>query len=329
MIVTVTPNPAIDLTYQVDTFLAGESLRVDRAGMRAGGKGVNVARVVAGFGEPVLAIATAGGASGREFADDLRASGIAHRLVPVTAATRRTVAILDRATGSTTILNERGGALSDAECDALAAAAREALLGYPRDEPARGEPARGDRVFDDRRRGRPGCLVVSGSLPPGMPDTFCADLVRFAHEAGVPAVVDAVGPALLAAASAGADVVKPNSAELSLTTGVTDPIDGARILLEHGARLALVSLGADGMLAVTSEKALHARLPRPLEGNPTGAGDAAVAAVAVHLAHGDDDLLAMLERATAWSAAAVLRPLAGEIADDAAELQHLVTTTDA
>jgi fructose-1-phosphate kinase PfkB-like protein len=162
-----------------------------------------------------------------------------------------------------------------------------------------------------------------------MPDTFCADLVRFAHEAGVPAVVDAVGAALLAAASAGADVVKPTSAELSLTTGVTAPIAGARILLEHGAGLALVSLGADGMLAVTPEKALHARLPQPLEGNPTGAGDAAVAAVAVHLAQGDEDLIAMLERATAWSAAAVLRPLAGEIADDAAELQHLVTTTDA
>lgn len=324
MIVTVTPNPAIDLTYHVDAFRAGESLRVDGAGMRAGGKGVNVARVVAGFGEPVLAIATAGGASGREFADDLQSSGIAHRLVPVTSSTRRTVAILDRASGATTILNERGGALSDAECDALAAAAREALLGY-----RRGEPGHDDRVLDDRYGDRPACLVVSGSLPPGMPDTFCADLVRFAHEAGVPAVVDAVGAALLAAASAGADVVKPNSAELSLTTGVTDPIAGARILLEHGAGLALVSLGADGMLAVTPEKALHARLPRPLEGNPTGAGDAAVAAVAVHLAQGDEDLLAMLERATAWSAAAVLRPLAGEIADGAAQLQHLVTTTDA
>jgi hexose kinase, 1-phosphofructokinase family len=304
MIVTVTPNPAVDLTYHVDAFLPGETLRVDGAASRAGGKGVNVARVARQMGERVVVLATAGGATGSEFADDLTASGLDHRLTAVAGPTRRTVAIVDRASGATTIMNERGATLAAAECDAFASTVRDALA-----------QAR--------------CLVVSGSLPPGAPDTFCAELVRHAHRAGVPTVIDAVGPALVAAARAGADVIKPNRAELFETTGITDPVAGARTLLEHGAGVALVSLGGEGMLAVTRARALHARLPQPLHGNPTGAGDAAVAAAAVGLSRGDDDLRSLLVRATAWSAAAVLRPVAGEIADDVTELERLIDVVDA
>jgi fructose-1-phosphate kinase PfkB-like protein len=78
----------------------------------------------------------------------------------------------------------------------------------------------------------------------------------------------------------------------------------------------LLSLGADGMLAVTASEVLHARLDAPLAGNPTGAGDAGVAACAVLYADGIRDPETILRRATAWSAAAVLMPLAGEISDD-------------
>ncbi|MFP3380410.1 PfkB family carbohydrate kinase, partial [Bacillus sp. SIMBA_069] len=108
-------------------------------------------------------------------------------------------------------------------------------------------------------------------------------------------LIDAVGPALLLAVEAGADVVKPNRRELAETTGEDDPVEGARRLLDRGARLVLVSLGADGLLAVPRTGApLHARLPEPLTGNATGAGDAAVAAVATLLAAGNDDPGALL-----------------------------------
>ena len=304
MIVTVTPNPALDLTYHVDAFEAGESLRVDGALVRAGGKGVNVARVARQAGERSLAIAAVGGATGREFTDELTASGLENVLVRASGATRRSVAIVDRSTGETTIMNERGAAVTAADRAGLTSAVRTSLA--------------------DAR-----CLVVSGSLPPGMPNTFCADLVRAAHDTGIPIVVDAVEEALVAAARAGADVVKPNRAELRATTGLTDPIAGARVLLDHGALLALVSLGADGMLAVTPHGALHARMPRPLDGNPTGAGDAAVAAVAVSISRGDHDIRDQLVRATAWSASAVLRPAAGELADNFRELEQLVDVVDA
>ncbi|WP_166849027.1 1-phosphofructokinase family hexose kinase [Isoptericola sp. BMS4] len=315
MIVTVTPNPAVDVTYVVPALTSGTSLRVDAPGIRAGGKGVNVARVLRQDGHDALAVVTAGGTAGRDLVADLDASGLPYRAVPVGAETRRSVAIVDRAAGDTTILNEHGTALAPGELAGLHAAVAASLDGAT-------------------------CLVASGSLPPGAPAAFYGDLVRRAHEAGVPALVDAVGEPLLAACAAGADLVKPNRDELAATTGTSDPAVGARALLDAGARHVVVTLGGEGMLAVRAERpdaVVRARLrdgAGPLKGNPTGAGDAAVAAAAVTLsaasgAPGPDDigdtagdaaLRALLRRAVAWSAAAVLAPLAGELAPGYREL---------
>ena len=107
--------------------------------------------------------------------------------------------------------------------------------------------------------------------------------------------------------------------ELPRPRQLADPLDGARELLRRGAELVLLSQGADGMLAISASATgpdlhvLHARLDRVLAGNPTGAGDAAVAAGAVLMDAGIHDPEQILRRATAWSAAAVLMPLAGEI----------------
>jgi 1-phosphofructokinase family hexose kinase len=303
MIVTVTPNPAVDMTYHVDSFDQGETLRVSTGSLRAGGKGVNVARVIRQTRGDALAVTTAGGDTGRELAGDLAASGLDHRLVGVEAPTRRSIAIVDAQHRTTTIMNEHGSALTSEERAALMAAVDASLDGAS-------------------------CLVGSGSLPPGMPDTFYADLVRLGHERQLPVVIDAVGTALLRAAEAGADVVKPNRAELGATTGTDDPIEGALRLIEAGAGMVFVSLGEEGMLAVDANRdapPLRAFLPRALDGNPTGAGDAAVAAVSVALAGHGQPLEAMLRRATAWSAAAVLMPVAGSIADNYRELEQLLT----
>lgn len=291
MILTVTPNPALDLTCRVDRLTVGGTHRADAASVRAGGKGLNVARVVHSQGVSVLAVSTAGGRSGVELAAELGASGVPHRLVPVTGTTRQSIAIVDDEQGDATIINERGVNPTDAEWAELFGEVVDALPGA--------------RV-----------LVVSGSLPPGAPETLIPLLIGTARDAGVPAVVDTSGPAMLHAADAGASVLKPNRAELVEATGLPDPVAGARTLIERGAELILVSLGADGMLAVTAADVLHARLDAPLAGNPTGAGDAAVAACSVLLADGVRDPETILRRATAWSAAAVLMPLAGEISED-------------
>lgn len=297
MILTVTPNPALDVTYEVDALVPGASLRVDAPRARAGGKGVNVARVLRQAGAEATAILTAGGPVGQEVVDDLEASGLPHLAVAVSGGTRRSVAIVDRAAGDTTILNEHGHALDPVELAALFTTVRAALP-------------------------RATCVVASGSLPPGAPDELYADVVRDARSVGTPAVIDATGTALLAACAAGADLVKPNREELVATTGVDDPVRGARRLLDAGARRVVVTLGAEGLLALDAadpDRVFRARLPRPLRGNPTGAGDAAVAAAALGLAEGLP-FPELLRRAVAWSAAAVLAPQAGELTPGYAEL---------
>ena len=296
MILTVTPNPALDLTWHVDRLTVGETHRADAGAARAGGKGLNVARVAHAQGADVVAIATVGGRSGIEFAAELGASGVPHALIEVAAATRQSVAIVDEQLGDTTVVNERGINPADAEWAAL--------LG---------------EVVDRLPAAR--VLVISGSLPPGAPETLLPILIGTGRDAGVPVIVDTSGPALLRAADAGASVLKPNAAELAEATGIADPVEGARSLIERGVELVLLSLGADGMLAVTASDIVHARLDQPLAGNPTGAGDAGVAACAVLYAEGVRDPATVLRRATAWSAAAVLMPLAGEISPAWTELE--------
>jgi len=302
VILTVTPNPALDLTYRVPRLQPGETHRAAAPAVRAGGKGLNVARVLAQTGTAAFILTTAGGPPGLRLADDLEASHLPSELVPVEAPTRSSVAVVDESTGETTVINETGGVLSAAEWMALHDAVDRLVV-----------PAT--------------CVVGSGSLPPDAPDDVYARVVAAAASRGLPSVIDAVGTPLVLAAEAGASVVKPNRRELTDTTGHDDPVAGARVLLDAGAGLVVVSLGAEGMLAVPRDGApVHARLGSPLTGNATGAGDAAVAAMASLLAVGVTDPSTLVRRATAWSAAAVLAPLAGELAPGFREFEERIET---
>lgn len=304
MILTVTPRPALDLTWHVDALTTGAMHRAPTGAGRAGGKGLNVARVLHGQGHDVLALTTVGGSVGAEFASELEAARIPHRLIPVSAPTRRSIAIVDDTRGEATVVNEIGAPLDPVEAAMLATTAA-----------ALGRTAQ--------------AVAISGSLAPGFGPEQLGALVGELVRAGAPVVVDTSGPGLLAAARAGASALKPNHEELEDATGESDPLEGARSLLELGARLVVVSLGRDGLLVVDRPHVpLHARLSRPLHGNPTGAGDAAVAAITTLLATGtspeDDATGARVElarRATAWSAAAVLMPYAGELSPDHAALE--------
>jgi 1-phosphofructokinase family hexose kinase len=301
MILTVTPNPALDLTWEIDRIEIGGTHRADAGAVRAGGKGLNVARVLHAEGFDARAISTAGGATGAELRQDLVASGVPHVLLPVAADTRRSVAWVDRSLGDTTIVNERGVSPTREEWAEFVAAVHE------------------DAVAAS-------VLVISGSFPPGAPHGLLEALIVAAGER--PVIVDTSGPLLLAAADAGVALLKPNREELAEATGIDDPIDGARELLRRGAGLVLLSLGADGMLAITADRVWKAQLPAPLAGNPTGAGDAAVAAAASLLAEGVRDPELILRRATAWSAAAVLMPLAGEISPRHPQLSDELVLTE-
>lgn len=391
MILTVTLNAALDVTYEVGTLERGGSHRVQTVRERAGGKGINVARVAHALGCEVTATGLVGGLVGELIRDDLRRSGVVHDFVTVSGTSRRTLTVVETESGEATVLNEAGPQVGEEEWraflehfTALAASAS--------------------------------VVVLSGSLPPGVPPDAYAELVR---RAPGQVVLDADGAALTEGIRGRPDVVKPNADELARATAWTDaerpvaewaeqlrdteasppgveqaeglrrrkersaaewvrrPRDvegppvfeqeqglrrgrerpvagrpeelripeakavagrpeessaggraegpvGAEVravvgraweLRSAGAGAVLVSLGAGGMVAVTADGVWRAVPPGAVVGNPTGAGDAAVAATAraLLLGHPWDELL---RDAVALSAAAVAAPVAGDFDPD-------------
>ncbi|WP_037932467.1 PfkB family carbohydrate kinase, partial [Streptomyces sp. SPB78] len=138
-----------------------------------------------------------------------------------------------------------------------------------------------------------------------------ATLVREARAAGVPVVLDTSGEALRRGVAARPDILKPNEDELAQLTGSREPARAARDARRRGAGAVVASLGERGLLAATPLTTWRAALPRPLPGNPTGAGDAVVAALLAGLADAEP-WPARLAHATALAAAAVASPVAGE-----------------
>lgn len=299
MILTITPNPAVDETYTLDHLEVGETNRAPAPVRMAGGKGLNVARVIHSQQVPVVALAPVGGPNGQVFAAELTAAGVPHVLVPVSPETRRSFALVEQKTGRTTVVNEFGSALSCSEWDAIRAQIITLL-------------DQGITV-----------LAASGSLPEGGDVDFYPWCVREARLRGIPSIIDASGPTLLAAARAGATVLKPNHHELAEATGTDSLPEGAGVLLTAGAQHVYASAGEEGLFhfsAGSPGRWESARLPRPLIGNPTGAGDSVVAAIAVGLDRNEDHASQILPRAAAWSASTVLMRTAGQLHASHAQL---------
>jgi tagatose 6-phosphate kinase len=320
MILTVTLNTALDLTHHVPQLVPHTSHRVTAVTERPGGKGLNVARVLAALGHETVITGFAGGPTGEVLRGllaaeaakvaDAGAAGAAagagaaeagrrtptDALVPISGNTRRTLAIVDGSTGDTTQLNEPGPAVSPAEWDAFLASYGQLLGGAS-------------------------AVALCGSLPPGIHVGAYADLIRLARTAGVPVLLDTSGEPLLRGIAARPDLIKPNLEELAQLTGSRDPLTATADARRRGAQTVIASLGPDGMLAATESGTWQAHPPDLIRGNPTGAGDSAVAALLAGLVENLPwpDRLA---RAVALSAATVAAPAAGEF--DAATYASLL-----
>jgi 1-phosphofructokinase len=311
MIVTLTPNPSLDRTLELDHLVRGAVNRASGGRVDAGGKGVNVSRALAAHGIATTAVAPMGGADGARLADLLAGSGIQVRPVPVSGGVRTNITVAEP-DGTTTKLNEPGPRLTPAEVAALRRAVLDAAS--------------------------PGCWVVCcGSLPGGVDATFFADLIAPLHERGARVAVDTSGAALRAVllpTRAGSthstgpmpDLIKPNHEELAEAVGhplptLGDVVDAAQELRARGVSTVLASLGGDGAVLVDAAGATHAeaRVERPR--STVGAGDALLtgflsryAEPAGHPAAGSAVLDAAhpaheaLVAALAWGAAATCLP---------------------
>ncbi|MEV0261522.1 1-phosphofructokinase family hexose kinase [Streptomyces sp. NPDC050617] len=323
MILTVTLNAALDITYRVPRLRRHASHRVTDVVERPGGKGLNVARVLAALGHDTVVTGFAGGITGEALRAHLRNGGngeietpgagadrpatdavngtngtngtgrpaaargtLTDALVPIAGTTRRTIGVVDAATGDTTQLNEAGPTITPAEWAAFTGTFATLLADAS-------------------------AVALCGSLPPGVPVGAYAGLVRQARAAGVPVLLDTSGEPLHRGIAARPDLVKPNAAELAELTGSTEPLRAAGDARRRGAGAVVASLGAEGMLAVTPEGAWRAAPPQRIAGNPTGAGDSAVAGL---LSAWAEDLPwpDRLARAVALSAATVQAPTAGD-----------------
>ena len=300
MILVVALNPALDITHHVDGVEWAGVNRPSTVHASPGGKGLNVARILRALGADVYLVGLAGGHTGDVLAAELSAAGVSAAFTRIAGETRRTFAVVDTLREETAIFNEPGPVVGGVEYAAFL-----------------------DRYAEALRASS--AVVLSGSLPPGLPAGTYAGLITMAAEAGVPALLDASGDALLVGAAAGPAIVKPNAAELLAALGRTGPPAGSRDripvdvladiameLRDRGADAVVVTLGADGLLAVTGEGTWLARSAQ-VSGNPTGAGDAVAAGLAHGLVQGYP-WAGRLSHAAALGAAAVAAPVAGQIA---------------
>ncbi|MFI7603448.1 1-phosphofructokinase family hexose kinase [Actinoplanes sp. NPDC049681] len=299
MILTVTLNPALDVTYTVDAVSTNATHRVRHVESQPGGKGVNVARILHAAEEPVLATGLLGGVTGALVTALLDAAGVPVSFVRIQGETRRTVAVIDA--GEATGFLEPGPAVTAAEWERFVEH-YEALVRVAR------------------------VVVLSGSLPIGVPPDAYAVLIRTANAHRVRTILDTGGEALRHGISARPDIARPYGEDIAglLSAGATpapeagagyDDIGPARQALRLGAHAVVVSQGPHCLLALTGDQAWRVVSPEHITGNVTGAGDACVAALARALQAGTP-WPAPLADAVAMSAAAVAAPVAGVIDQD-------------
>lgn len=304
----MTLNLALDVTYVSESFQVGEANRAESAHTQAGGKGVNVARLLHGLGYPVMVAGFTGGLVGQEIEASLAGAGLPHHLTACAGSSRRTFTAVGTAHGSATCYSEPGPEVSGREW-------AEFLNGYA-------------GLLDGAH-----VVVLSGSLPPGLPVDAYRHLTALARARGLPVFVDGPAVVLRAALPARPTLAKPNehelaaSANLAVPVTIGDAVEAARGLVAEGAERVVVSLGPRGLLGVCGEAAVLA-VPPTVSGNPTGAGDAVVAAL-VHESFSGSSWTQTLRQAAAMSAAAVRQHVAGVVDPaDVAELFACVEVHD-
>jgi tagatose 6-phosphate kinase len=266
MLLCVGLTPTVQRTMFFDRFAVGAVNRARETLVTASGKGVNVARVTTLLGEPARLIQILGGDSGRWVAQTLDAEEVPHHTVWADDdAPTRTCTTLLAADGPTTELVEEARSVEPHDVSLLLAACRTALLEAK-------------------------AVCLSGSLPPGVPPTFYAEVARAAMEVGVPVIADAQKAPLAEVLKQRPFLVKPNREEAAATLGFPltgDPLADARTairsLTNAGARWALVSMGSAGsLLGGDGEDALWRVTPPRVDAvNPIGSGDSLAAGTLV------------------------------------------------
>jgi len=286
-IVTLTINPAIDVSTSVTKLAPFTKMRCAPAHRDPGGGGINVARVLKRLGIDAIAIYPAGGATGQLLADLVEREGVRSIVIPTLNDTREDITIFDETTREQFRFVFPGAPLSDLEWQACLGAL------------ARVDPP-------------PAFVVASGSLPAGVPPDFYGRVVQ-AAKAHSKVIVETAGPFLMAALEAGVYLIKPNLREFQELAGITATDEaalveaGRRLLVRYPIEVIALSVGPDGAILITRDLALRANgLPiEPI--SVSGAGDSFLGAMVWSLVNSDSVAVA-LRFGVAGGSAALLNP---------------------
>lgn len=286
MIYTITLNPALDRTLWVKHIHADDSNRIEREERFAGGKGIDVSKVLATLGLTSRALGFVGGFTGEELEGLLLKEGIPFDFIRISGEIRTNIIINDMSAGTQTVLSAQGPEIRPYK-----------LM---------------DMIHKIEKIERPEFIIISGSLPTGVHPEIYRRIIEVARNRGAKAVLDTDGDALKIGIHACPDIIKPNVYELARLTerelnSMDDIISAARSIKEKGVKIVLVSMGAKGMLLV-SENERHVAVPPKVDvKNTIGAGDASVAGFVYGLSLGKG-LKESLTYAVAAGTATTLMP---------------------
>lgn len=286
-VVTLTINPALDVSTSVGKMVPFSKMRCAPAQRDPGGGGINVARVLKRLGIDAVAIYPAGGATGQLLVTLVEREGVPGLVIPVSNDTREDLTIFDETSREQFRLVFPGASLGESEWQACLAAL------------ARVDPA-------------PTYVIASGSLPAGVPRDFYGKVV-LASKARSRVIVDTAGPFLMPALEAGVYLIKPNLREFQELAGISSADEaalvqaGRRLLDLYPIEVIALSMGSEGAILITRDRVLRANgLPiDPI--SVSGAGDSFLGAMIWSLVNGNslDDAL---RYGVAGGSAALLNP---------------------
>nr|WP_274637248.1 1-phosphofructokinase family hexose kinase [Microbacterium bovistercoris] len=306
-IVTLTMNPALDISTSVPRVVPEHKLRCDSARSDPGGGGVNISRAIRNLGGSSYAIYPLGGATGEDYRRLASAEGLTGQVVPIAGDTRESFTVAEVSTGREYRFVLPGPHLSEAEwSDCLSA------------------------TVDHLPHG--GLVVASGSLPPGVPEDFYGMLARHAADEDVRLVVDASGPPLVHALAEGVFLIKPSRDEFAQLVGgghdmtTADQVDAATDLIRAGrADMIALTLGAAGALLISVTGVLRLPTPRVAVTSTVGAGDAFLAGLVLRISQGRPPAEAFRTAVAAGSATATMPGTGLCLPADVARLERSLT----
>lgn len=306
MIVTVTMNPAIDKTVEIDRLQAGGLNRIRKVEYDAGGKGINVSKTIRELGGESIATGFLGGNAGKTIENVLNEKNISNDFIWVDGETRTNTKVFEE-NGAVTELNEPGPAIGEKQLEKL----MEKLKGY----------ANEDTLF-----------ILAGSIPGGVDKNIYGDIIRMVHEKGAKVLLDADGELFRNGLTETPDIIKPNRVELEEYAGFDyrasweELLKIAQSLMEQGIGTVAVSMGKSGAMMVRGDYQVKCPALSVKAHSTVGAGDAMVAALAYSWDHklGDEDTVRLCMAASAGAVTTVgTKPPSRELVDSLKEQVYI------